>query len=61
MKPEKRLGKAQIAELYGVSIKTFMRDIAFLVPRLEPLGYRKNKRSFSAEMVRIIAAEIGEP
>ncbi len=57
------LSKSQVANLYGITVKTLMSWIklnAGLQKKLENLGYRKRAKSFSIKQLELITEHLGE-
>jgi hypothetical protein len=53
--------KYELTELYGLSIKTFMKHLIPIESELEEVGYTKNQKIFSLKQTEIIFENFGHP
>jgi hypothetical protein len=59
MKP--KIGKGEIALLYGVKTKTLIRWIKPFINELESIGYQKYQHNFTQKQIKVIFEKLGEP
>lgn len=53
--------KYELAEMYGVSTKTFSAWVHMYLDELHPLGYTKHTKLLRPEIVRFLFERLGEP
>jgi hypothetical protein len=59
--PIKAYYKYQLAKFYGFSQETLVKFINRFIEDFEKLGYKKNDKLLSKQMVSLLFSKIGEP